>query len=113
MELDGTKITDVAMGHIGHISGLEQLSIARCRISDQGMRKISNLQRLEKVDCSWTDITEESLPVFYGLPKIMIIKAYDCPIRSEARWELIMAKGRTGAAVSFAIKEVEPYQPLK
>ena len=55
LSIAGNRVTDAGMVHIGQLSSLRTL-VLNCNVTDTGLEMLSNLQNLEQLDLTQTQI---------------------------------------------------------
>lgn len=64
---DKHPLRDADMEHFRHLDGIEELSLSRFRITDEGLRSLSGLTRLRELELKEMPVTDASAPVFEGM----------------------------------------------
>ncbi len=64
------EISDVTLGCIGHLIGLEEMYLSDSTVTDKGLWKLSTLTELKRIYLYHTDITDAGLVALYSLKKL-------------------------------------------
>ncbi len=64
------EISDVTLGYIDHLTGLEEMYLSDSTVTDKGLWKLSALPDLKRIYLYHTDITDAGLIALYGLKKL-------------------------------------------
>jgi hypothetical protein len=71
LRMKKTQATDEGLRHIGKMSELEELYIRDARfVTDEGVSHLSNLANLKHISINFSNLTNDSLVLLSGLPKI-------------------------------------------
>ena len=76
LRLQGTRITDVGIEHLGVFHDLVGLSLNGTQISDGALTVLSKLPQLESLYLSRTSISNSAIAVLRDFPKLMTIDLY-------------------------------------
>lgn len=69
------KITDAGLWHLHTLENLRHLSLCQAQgISDEGMRALALLPKLETLDITYTDITDQGLENLMEIPSLRSIR---------------------------------------
>jgi hypothetical protein len=66
----GTIITDVGLGHLRELSGLQSLCLQGTQITDAGLQSLAGLKNLATLDLRDTRVTDAGLEHLTGLTKL-------------------------------------------
>ena len=61
LHLNGAKMTDAGMVHLGNLRKLEHLSLFRTRITDAGLVHLHGLENLKRVNLVFTGVTDQGV----------------------------------------------------
>jgi internalin A len=61
LDLDGTEVTDEALGWVAQQSSLEELWLECTAVTDAGLRHLHCLHRLRFVSLAYTEVTEAGM----------------------------------------------------
>jgi uncharacterized membrane protein len=70
LDLAGTRVTDVGLGHLAAMPNLVRLHLERTGITDDGLESLSGLKDLEYLNLYATKVTDTGLAALVGLPKL-------------------------------------------
>ncbi len=69
VEIDG--LTDEALVHIGKLSGLQELNLGDAGVTSAGLKHLSGLKELTRLDLGWTrDVGDAGMPYVVKLKKL-------------------------------------------
>ena len=80
LDLSGCPVTDEGLGHLRHVSNLQELCLQNCvRITDDGLAHLASLPRLHELDLAGCPVTDRGLALLSGLRQLRSIALERCP----------------------------------
>ncbi|HEY1785014.1 MAG TPA: PDZ domain-containing protein [Pirellulales bacterium] len=80
LDLNGSRITDEGLKHVGQLKSLTLLNVANTAITDEGVEAISKAALLERLILSATQITDQGMQHLARLRKLEELQLHDTKI---------------------------------
>ncbi len=83
IRLIGASLGDEDLLTFSEIQGLQELSLSRTPVTDNGISVLSRFPRLQSLDISKTAITDEGLKIVLGLPQLLELDLRETQITDQ------------------------------
>jgi len=96
LNLASSKVNDVSLKHVAHLTGLDSLVLARTEISGRGLKALSRLGRLRYLGLGSTSIGDEGLAHLPQCPSLAFIRLHGTQITDRGLATLSQLQGLEG-----------------
>ena len=76
LALDSTRVTDDGLRHLAGLHRLDWLRLSRARVTDDGLRHLTQLESLQRLELQETEVTDAGLAHLRRLTSLKFIDLY-------------------------------------